>query len=223
MVTAYSVFANRGEYIEPISITQITDSRGKVIHDFTKEQKRYRILSSIHADMIRTMLQSVVDRGTAGRLRYKYGVEGDVAGKTGTTQAQADGWFIGFTPKLISGVWVGAEDRRIHFRSLNLGQGAATALPVWGIFMKKILSDKKYKKYHASKFPIPAEEVIASLACVDYIAPDTIDRWWWPFDNQEDDANQTEEKIERNEERKAETDGRAIDKIKDIFRRKRKR
>ena len=88
------------------------------------------------------MLESVVDSGTARRLRWKYGFTGDIAGKTGTTQSQADGWFIGYTPKLVGGAWVGAEDPKVHFRDISLGQGANMALPIYAYYMKKVYADK---------------------------------------------------------------------------------
>ena len=88
-----------------------------------------------------SMMQSVIDAGTGGRLRYAYGLRGQIAGKTGTTNDNSDGWFIGYTPKITAGVWVGAEDRYVHFTSTALGQGANMALPIWGLWMKKVLAD----------------------------------------------------------------------------------
>lgn len=201
MVTAYNVFANRGVYVEPKYLLRVEDNQGNVIKDFKKERIAYRVMSVDNADMIIKMLQSVVDRGTAGRLRYKYGLEGDIAGKTGTTQAHADGWFIGFTPKIVAGGWVGAEDRRIHFRSIELGQGASMALPMWGMFMSRIYKDAKFKNYKNAKFVAPSEDAINLLACTDYIPPDSGIFTWWPFGDGEKDSVREMRKEQRRVER----------------------
>lgn len=188
MVSAYNVFANRGVYVEPKYLLRIEDAEGNVIKDFSKEKKSVRVLSEENADMMIKMLQSVVDRGTGARLRYRYGLDGDIAGKTGTTQSHADGWFIGFTPKIVAGAWVGAEDRRIHFRSIDLGQGASTALPIWGLFMNKVYKDKKLKGYKNARFETPSEEVMMQLSCTDFLPPDTSSGLfaWWPFGKEDD-------------------------------------
>jgi penicillin-binding protein 1A len=209
MVTAFNVFANRGVYIEPKYILKIEDNTGKVVKDFSKEDKRYRVLSQDKADMMVKMLQNVVDHGTGARLRYRYALEGDMAGKTGTTQAHADGWFIGFTPKIVAGAWVGGEDRRIHFRSLDLGQGASTALPIWGSFMSRVYKDPKFKEYKKAKFPAPSDDVLALLACTDFIPPDSTDssgiQAWWPFSKNDKNDSARELKREQRKERRENT------------------
>ena len=226
MVSAFNVFANRGDYIEPKYLLKITDAQGNVIKDFTGERKKKRVLSPTNADIMVSMLQNVVNHGTAARLRHTYNIEGDVAGKTGTTQSHADGWFIGFTPDIVAGAWVGAEDRRIHFRSIDLGQGAAMALPVWGIFMKKVYSDPSYKKLKKERFRLNSEEIAMQITCEDFIPSDTSDIFdeWWPFSKAE--RRERKKKREDDEEEEEKKDkpiadsGRGVKKLKDLFRRK---
>ncbi|MBX9853420.1 MAG: transglycosylase domain-containing protein [Cytophagaceae bacterium] len=223
MVSAFSVFANRGDYIAPRYLLKITDTQGKVIKDFTDRRKKQRVLSPTNSDIMVSMLQNVVNHGTAARLRYTYNIEGDVAGKTGTTQSHADGWFIGFTPDLVAGAWVGAEDRRIHFRSIDLGQGAAMALPVWGIFMNKVYKDPSYKKLKNEKFRVNTEDVALQLTCEDFIPPDTTDIFdeWWPFSKAErKERKQDKEEREESSDKAVADSGRGLKKLKDLFRRK---
>src|SRR6185503_18512151 len=101
-------------------------------------------LPSTTAKVITHFLQSVVDSGTGASLRAKYGFTNDIAGKTGTTQDQTDGWFIGYNPELICGVWIGADNPQVHFRSLSYGQGAKTALPIWALFMQQVIADSAF-------------------------------------------------------------------------------
>ena len=139
MVAAYNTFPGYGVYATPMFVTKIEDREGNVIAEFT-EHRRVAIQAKAAYQMI-SMMRSVVDGGTGGRLRYSFGLRGQIAGKTGTTNDNSDGWFIGYTPKITAGVWVGAEDRYVHFTSTALGQGANMALPIWGIWMKKVLAD----------------------------------------------------------------------------------
>jgi penicillin-binding protein 1A len=143
MVGAYSTYANKGVYIEPQFISRIEDKNGNVISTFTP--KKREALSEQTSYLMINLLQGVVNQGTGIRLRYKYNFESEIAGKTGTTQNQSDGWFMGVTPNLVSGVWVGGENRSIHFDGIKLGQGANMALPIWALYMKKIYADKKLK------------------------------------------------------------------------------
>lgn len=143
MVGAMSAFANQGVYVEPTWLMRIEDKNGNVLEDF-----RPRIVEALDeqtAYLVVELMKGVVEGGTAARLRGRYGLTNPIAGKTGTTQNNSDGWFMGLTPDLVSGVWVGCEDRAAHFRSTALGQGANTALPIWGIFMKKVYADKKLR------------------------------------------------------------------------------
>ena len=140
MVGSYSAFANEGIHTDPIFITKIEDKNGNVIYENYPNFKE--VLSPEVANIMQDMLKYVVDAGTAQRLRYAYGLSGNIGGKTGTTQSNADGWFIGITPDLIAGCWVGCEDRLVRFRSTGLGQGASMALPIWGKFFSKVSNDK---------------------------------------------------------------------------------
>lgn len=139
MVGAMNTFANKGVYVKPIFITKIEDKNGNLLDRFVPEKRE--AMDEITAYKMIELMKGVVESGTSIRLRYKYGFDNPIAGKTGTTQNQSDGWFMGITPQLTSGVWVGAEDRSVHFRSLTLGQGANMALPIWALFMKKVYDD----------------------------------------------------------------------------------
>ena len=139
MVTAYNTFPSGGVYTAPMFVTRIEDSDGNVLGQFS-ERKRVALSQRATGEMIH-MMRAVVDNGTAVRLRLKYGIKNEMAGKTGTTNDNSDGWFIGYTPTITAGVWVGAEDRYVHFANTNLGQGANMALPIWGLWMQKVLKD----------------------------------------------------------------------------------
>ena len=140
MVGAMSTFANQGVYIKPMFITRIEDKNGNVIQRFSSEESE--AMSELTAYKMVELMKGVVQSGTGIRLRSYYGFNNPVAGKTGTTQKQSDGYFMGITPDLTTGVWVGAEDRSVHFRSTQLGQGSHTALPIWAIYMKKVYADE---------------------------------------------------------------------------------
>ena len=140
MVGAMSTFANQGVYIKPMFITRIEDKNGNVIQRFSPEESE--AMSELTAYKMVELMKGVVQSGTGIRLRSTYGLSNPIAGKTGTTQKQSDGYFMGITPDLTTGVWVGAEDRSFHFRSTQLGQGSHTALPIWALFMKKVYADK---------------------------------------------------------------------------------
>ena len=149
MVGAYSTFVNKGVWIEPIFITKIEDKNGVILEEFTPNTQE--AMSRQTADLMIRMLQGVVDgvyspeagkkRGTGVRLRYTYGFKNEMGGKTGTTQNQSDGWFIGITPNLVTGVWSGCEDRSAHFRDIYYGQGANMALPVYAEYLKRVYAD----------------------------------------------------------------------------------
>ncbi|MGD2003855.1 MAG: transglycosylase domain-containing protein [Flavobacteriales bacterium] len=152
MVGAYTTFANKGRYVEPIMITRIEDKNGVVLEEFSPESRQ--VMSDKDAYTILKLLMGVTEGGTGIRLRHKYAsyredvitgypyeFTNEIAGKTGTTQNQSDGWFMGAVPNLITGIWTGCEDRSAHFGSTYYGQGAATALPIWGLYMKKNYSN----------------------------------------------------------------------------------
>ena len=171
MVKVYGTFANRGLRPNIHYLDRIETSDGYTIVEFKRPDPKdfTRALSLEHADMMIKMMESVVDSGTARKVQYRYGIYGAVAGKTGTTQNHSDGWFMGFTPKLVAGVWVGAESPRVHFRTMGVGQGSNTALPIWGEFMRKVYKDKTYKDYRRSKFPVMADSLSAMMQCPPYL------------------------------------------------------
>lgn len=140
MVGAYGTFANKGVYIKPRFISSIEDSKGNKVARSIPQ--KHEVMSAKTAYLMTNLLQGVVQQGTGGRLRWKYNLYNPIGGKTGTTQNHSDGWFMGVTPNLVSGVWVGAEDRAIHFEGISLGQGANMALPIWGLYMQKVYGDK---------------------------------------------------------------------------------
>ncbi len=139
MVTAYNTFPSGGEYTCPMFVTRIEDSDGNVLGQFS--ERRHSVLSDKATYEMIQMMRAVVDGGTGYRLRFRYGLTGQMAGKTGTTNDNSDGWFIGYTPTITAGVWVGGEDRYVHFNNGSLGQGANMALPIWGLWMKKVIAD----------------------------------------------------------------------------------
>lgn len=156
MTAAYSCLANEGVSSYPFFIKRIEDREGNVYENFRPEISGKRAMSRETALMVRQMLQTVVQEGTASRMRWKYGIYNDLAGKTGTTQANADGWFMAMTPQLVIGTWVGADDPRIRFRSTLLGQGSNTALPMVAYFLKEVNKDDKYNEIAEARFsPIP--------------------------------------------------------------------
>lgn len=154
MVAAYNTFPSGGEYVTPIQVTSIEDKYGNTIATF-KTRKR-EVISEESAYLMENLMAGVVNSGTAIRLRAKYALKGDIAGKTGTNNNHADGWFIGYTPKITAGVWVGGEDRAIHFKSLSLGGASNMALPIWGLFMQKCMKDGTLGISPSDAFKAPA-------------------------------------------------------------------
>lgn len=140
MVGAFSIFSNKGVYNSPLMVTKIEDKYGNLLA--TIEPETREVITEETAYLMANLLEGVVKEGTGVRLRYKYKLMNPIGGKTGTTQNHSDGWFIGITPDLVGGVWVGAEDRSIHFQNLANGQGASMALPIWALFMQKVYADK---------------------------------------------------------------------------------
>lgn len=139
MVEAFNTYPGRGVHVFPMFVTRIEDNEGNVLGTFVPRKRE--AISQSTAYLMVNLMEGVVNEGTAGRLRFRYGLKGEIAGKTGTTNDQSDGWFIGYTPAITAGVWVGAEDRQVHFESIALGSGANMALPIWGLFMQKVMAD----------------------------------------------------------------------------------
>ena len=153
MVSAYTTFANHGIRTAPMFVSRIEDNEGNVITNF--QPRMNEVISEESANKMLVLLKGVVDGGTAGRLRYKYNFTGEIGGKTGTTNRNSDAWVMGFTLQLVSGCWVGGDDRDIHFDSMRMGQGATMALPIWAYFMKKVYRDKTLPYDPNAKFDLP--------------------------------------------------------------------
>lgn len=153
MASGYTPFVNRGIRCAPILVTKIEDSQGNIVAEFTPRMNE--VISEESSFKMLDMLQAVIDNGTAGRVRYRYDIKGPAAGKTGTTNNNSDGWFVGMVPRLITACWVGGDDRDIRLYSTSVGQGAATALPIWATYMKKVYADKALGYKEDEKFPSP--------------------------------------------------------------------
>lgn len=165
MVGANATFANKGTWIEPTFVTRIEDKNGKVLADFVP--KTEEVMSEEKAYVMIQLMKGVVQVGTGVRLRYRYKLNQPMAGKTGTTQNNSDGWFMGITPDLVSGCWVGAEDRSVHFNSTNEGQGASMALPIFAKYMQKVYADKTIKITQGD-FEKPSRKIDIEMDCSKY-------------------------------------------------------
>lgn len=155
MASAYTAFANKGIRTVPILVSRIEDNKGNILAEF--QPRMNEVISENSSYYMVDMLKAVVNQGTGYRLRYRYGFGGEIAGKTGTTNSNSDGWFVGFVPRLVNACWVGGEDRDIHFNTTASGQGASTALPIWALYMKKVLADPTLGYSSNEKFLIPAD------------------------------------------------------------------
>jgi penicillin-binding protein 1A len=202
MVAAYTTFANRGRPVKPVYLQLIADRHGKVLQQWTSNEPMRLALEPDKADLMVHMLQSVVNEGTGSRLRWKYKLPNEIAGKTGTTQSHADGWFIGMTPNLVAGAWVGADDPGIRFRSTSLGQGANTALPIFGLFMQKVNSDTAFTSISKARFNLN-NNLIASMDCEPYREPldmDLFDKIFGGGNNDRDGNGNSREPERKNKE-----------------------
>ena len=155
MVSAYTAFANHGIRNGALFVTKIEDSNGEVVAEFQPIMQE--VISEDNSYKMIDMMRAVINNGTGARMRNRYNIKCDMGGKTGTTNDNSDGWFIGFTPRLVSGGWVGGEDRDIHFDNASLGQGAHAALPIWAYFMKKVFADRSLGYSEEEKFDIPED------------------------------------------------------------------
>lgn len=162
MVAAFNTFPSKGVYITPMYVTRIEDKDGNVLTEFTNTKRE--AIGERTAYLMVNLMSGVINHGTGYRLRGTYALTGEIAGKTGTTNDNSDGWFIGYTPTITAGVWVGGEDRQIHFNSLALGSGSNMALPIWGIWMKKCLADGAVGISAEDRFVAPAGMTL-DLSC----------------------------------------------------------
>ncbi len=166
MTGAYSVFANHGIWTEPTYILRIEDKNGTLLYE--NKPRKEQAMDEQTAYVMTYMLKDVITEGTGYRLRGKYGLNNPIGGKTGTTQKNSDGWFIGITPQLVTGVWTGCEDRDIHFRTLALGEGANTALPIFALYMKKVYGDASLGIKQSVDFDPPKNPLTITLDCSAY-------------------------------------------------------
>ncbi len=168
MVSAYTAFANKGIRTAPLFVTRIEDNEGNILANFSPQMEE--VISVTSAYKMLVMLRAVINEGTGGRVRSRYGIKADMGGKTGTTNSNSDGWFMGFTPSLVSGCWVGGEERDIHFDTMTYGQGASLALPIWAKYMNKVYKDTSLGYSQDEQFELPE----GFNPCSDKIIDDTI-------------------------------------------------
>ncbi len=174
MVSAYTTFANEGMRRSPRFVTRIEDAEGNVLASFSPHIQH--VISRDAAWKMVELMRGVMDGGTGSRMRFKYNIKSPMGGKTGTTNDNSDGWFVGYTPSLAFGAWVGGDERDVHFASMNYGQGAASALPVVGIFLNKVYADETLGYDRNEEFELPQEIAATWLEAQEAAAePDSID------------------------------------------------
>lgn len=166
MTGAYTTFVNKGVYTKPIYIERIEDKNGNVLQEF--HTSHVEALDEQSAYVMLTMLENVVNEGTGIRLRNTFKFTNEMGGKTGTTQNNSDGWFVGVIPQLVGGAWVGGDDRVVRFKSLFYGQGANMALPIWGYFLQKVYADKKLGISEDAPFELPPGPITIETDCSKY-------------------------------------------------------
>ncbi len=211
MVKAFGVFANQGKSVSPYYIKRVENHKGELIVDFEKDRvKPEFVIPELNAQLMTQMLKSVAEAGTARGLRTQYSIGSEVAGKTGTTQNQSDGWLIAFTPHLTVGSWVGGEMPIVRFRSLDMGQGSYMALPICGNFLHKMNANKSLKKFQGGIFTSLSDEAISMMGCPYYLEEEMVEEEWA---NEEDSIGLRMVPVSKHK----------IDTIKDIRHRKRER
>jgi len=190
MIKVYATIGNAGVRPEPVLVLKVTDRTGRVLYDYKEELKEnpklgahVEALTTGQAAMLRKMMQNVIDYGTGSRLRTGYGITSEFAGKTGTTQNHADGWFICFNPTMVTGSWVGGQTRAVRFRSMGLGQGSAMALPIVGAFWNKVYKDAKLRALLDQKFPEIAPEIQNLFGCPNWIGISPADYYYYMQDS----------------------------------------
>ncbi|WP_258098430.1 penicillin-binding protein 1A [Marinoscillum pacificum] len=194
MVNAYATIANKGIRMDPVYILKIENAAGKVLWEY-EPKIGVDVMSEQTAQLITNFMQSVVTNGTGRSLGSRYGLTNEIAGKTGTTQSYADGWFMGFTPEIVTGVWVGADNPGVHFRTGDYGQGARMALPVWALMMQQALKDPDFASWQYATFDPLDDDLLASIDCPLYTEKMTLfDRLFGVKDRTEDEDNKEDKK-----------------------------
>jgi penicillin-binding protein 1A len=168
LLFSYATLLNQGVRVEPYYLISISNNVGDELDEFPSPPTEQTDLNAVNCQIVTHMMQSVINDGTGKNIRSVYNIQGDFAGKTGTTQNQSDGWFVGMNPDLIAGCWVGAEDPGIHFKTIIYGQGAYMALPIVGKFYNKLYSDSRYRKMQYIDFPHLDSELLADLNIPSY-------------------------------------------------------
>ena len=165
LTSAYTSYVNKGYYSKPYYITKIEDGNGNLLAEFKPEVSQNKAFSEETRKIMINMMQATVNEGTATRLRYRYGLQNDIAGKTGTTQDNKDGWFVGITPELVCVTWVGADDHRIGFRNTGIGQGANSALPIFAKLMQKMNADSEFNNITNARFESLPADLAEMMEC----------------------------------------------------------
>lgn len=169
MVRGYTIFPNKGLMAEPLLITRIEDRNGNILGNFSP--KKHEVISQHTASTMIRMMEEVVNQGTGARIRFRFGIQSELAGKTGTTNSNTDGWFIGYTPQLLAGAWVGFNYNFLHFSTTHIGQGANTGLPIFALFMKKVYADKTLHIDPNAHFDLPPAPEISNPYGMDPTVP----------------------------------------------------
>lgn len=220
MVSAYTAFPNYGHAIKPVLILRVEDGDGKILYQSEDHNHLVEAYNEETAREIIQMLRDVVDRGTARSIYTTYRLKGDYAGKTGTTQNNSDGWFIGFTPNIVAGVWVGADNPIVRFRTTNLGQGAHTALPIFARFMQKIESSPLANQWTKEQFyPLPMH-LAEQMDCADFLEDYTPREEMGFFERLFTPKEKRSEDKAINDSVRQEVDRRILDRMKNLFKRK---
>ncbi len=221
MVCAYAAIANGGHQVKPYYLVSISNAEGNILEEFENIQEQENVLDTKNCRAITHMLNSVVTTGTGSIMKTIYGINSDFAGKTGTTQNQSDGWFIGMSPNLVTGVWVGAQDPAVHFRTITYGQGGYMALPIVGKFYHKLYKDPSFSGWKLLEFEKPSDEMLASLNIPHYKEVLEVEKRFFDFSKIFGKKDKKEQPHQS--EKKEKKEKKVWEKIKDIFRKKEKR
>lgn len=221
MLTAYSVFPNSGRSAEPIGLLRIEDRDGNLLYQHESEKEKRQVLDEDVSQLMVGMMRGVVENGTGSPLRTVYGLKSEIGGKTGTTQDNTDGWFIGYTPSLVMGAWVGNDNPSIRFRTTGLGMGSSSALPIVGLFLKQLEADPRFFSYTKTSFSPMSDRLASKLECDDYFLEDPdisfIDRIFGGSSKKPDSKRLKESK--KKEEKPLDRPG-LLQKMKELFKKK---